>query len=286
MKFDLAAAARRVSPARTTVVLAWCAALTTGWHPASAAPAAAGRASQAVPARSKTMVDHAVVPAGGAACRHGCRIHGSPSGLHAGGHLADCRDGLCAPHCPVRPSEYGFYRTEWRRWPGQRVVPASAAEAAVPVAPPASQVPTAEEESPALPPDEAATPDAESDAATPAGSDLQPTPGQELEEALPTDPIPEQSDPAEPGADPAADDPPATPPATSDARLPVPPLPPGETALEPGSAESAERSAAPLPGPPRPVATGDLRYPASAGMDGWPISSVARQRPTDSVRGL
>lgn len=56
---------------------------------------------------------------------------------------------MCMPSCPVRPGQYGYYGTQWRRWPGQGVVQASAVEAATPVAPPKSAVPNAEEESPA-----------------------------------------------------------------------------------------------------------------------------------------
>lgn len=54
------------------------------------------------------------------------------------------------PSCPVRPGQFGYYGTQWRRWPAQGVVPASAVEAATPVAPPKSAVPDAEEESPVL----------------------------------------------------------------------------------------------------------------------------------------
>jgi hypothetical protein len=98
----------------------------------------------AVTARTRVIVDGAVTPAGGHPCGRcgnaGCRIH------H--GHLAGCRDGHCAPHCPVRPSHFGFYGTRWRQWPGQGVVPVSAEDAATPVAPPPAQVPGADEESP------------------------------------------------------------------------------------------------------------------------------------------
>jgi hypothetical protein len=63
---------------------------------------------------------------------------------------------MCVPSCPVRPGQFGYYGTQWRRWPGQGVIQASAAEAATPVKPPKSAVPGAEEESP-TPRDGAAT---------------------------------------------------------------------------------------------------------------------------------
>jgi hypothetical protein len=49
---------------------------------------------------------------------------------------------------------FGFYGTQWRRWPGSGVVPASNNEAATPARPPRAEVPGAEEES--LAPDAAA----------------------------------------------------------------------------------------------------------------------------------
>jgi hypothetical protein len=64
------------------------------------------------------------------------------------GHHQGCRNGHCVPHCPVRPGQYGYHGTEWRRWPGTGVVPVSAVSDAVPVRPPRSVVPGADEESP------------------------------------------------------------------------------------------------------------------------------------------
>jgi hypothetical protein len=49
---------------------------------------------------------------------------------------------------------FGFYGTQWRRWPGSGVVQASNNEAATPARPPRAEVPGAEEES--LTPDAAA----------------------------------------------------------------------------------------------------------------------------------
>ena len=59
----------------------------------------------------------------------------------------------CPAHCPVRPDRFGFYGTQWRAWPGQGVVQASFDEAATPVRPPKSEVPTADEESPSAAPE-------------------------------------------------------------------------------------------------------------------------------------
>jgi hypothetical protein len=71
------------------------------------------------------------------------------AGTHGGhGHHQGCRNGHCVPHCPVRPGQFGYHGTEWRRWPGTGVVPVSAVSDAVPVRPPRSVVPGPDEESP------------------------------------------------------------------------------------------------------------------------------------------
>ena len=91
-------------------------------------------------------------------------------------HSPQCRDGHCAPHCPVRPSHFGYYPTQWRRWPGQ-VGTAGAVDpaAATPVSPPRSVVPGLEDESPTRPnPDASRKPDASPD-----------------KENLPEEPLPE-----------------------------------------------------------------------------------------------
>lgn len=231
----------------------------------------------AAAARSKTIVDHAVVPAGGMHCGHcgagTCRVHG--------GHLAGCRNGMCDPHCPVRPSQYGFYHTQWRRWPGQGVMPASAEEAATPVAPPASQVPSMEEESPAT----GDRTQAEGD--KPAGSEPEAMPAatdrSAQDGALPTDPIPEQT----PRAAPAAELP--------DAEPPVPPTPPGQAPPVPGK-DAAEgdlfdQSAVPIPEAEIPLESGAMRYPAQvgrslvAGIPPWRLLPQGGQRAAGSARG-
>ena len=131
----------------------------TGGAQPSSRPAA-GRAGERNPARSP-KVDHAVLPAGGAAagqarcsqCQQAacpqCRLPEPHHHAHA-----QCQHGLCPAHCPVRPDVFGFYGTQWRRWPGSGVVQASNNEAATPARPPLAEVPGAEEES--LVPDAAA----------------------------------------------------------------------------------------------------------------------------------
>lgn len=114
--------------------------------PAAAAESgtAAARAGGGRAAATRTAVDAAVRPAGGMVC-HDCGPGACRHGKH--GHHRDCRDGICAPYCPVRPGTFGYYGTQWRRWPGQGVVPVSNVEAATPVRPPRSEVPNADEES-------------------------------------------------------------------------------------------------------------------------------------------
>lgn len=111
------------------------------------------------PAGARKVVDPAVQPAGGACrgCRDGhCRTC-RPGVGH--GHHAGCRDGKCHAYCPVRPQEFGFYGTQWRRWPGQGVVPVANVQEATPVRPPKSAVPGPEAESRRVPADELPTPE-------------------------------------------------------------------------------------------------------------------------------
>jgi hypothetical protein len=134
------------------------------------------------------IVDPAIQQAGGISCTScgpgGCRpLHG---GQHHG-HHAGCRDGVCVPYCPVRPQEFGFYGTQWRRWPGQAIVPVSAERDVAPVSPPRSAVPGAGEES--------LSPQGESEAGT--GSDSAPTPLAPTRQPLP-EPVRPQPTP-EPG---------------------------------------------------------------------------------------
>lgn len=241
---------------------AWAVALSCGFLEAGQ-PAARPR---------PVIVDSAVVPAGGLPCPH-CRPDAGPPSAH---HPAECRDGLCAPHCPVRPSQYGFYSTQWRRWPGQGVVPTSAEERATPVQPPASQVPTVDQESP-LPP-----------------VDMPEPPGDEPA-GLPTEPIPQGAEEADPAAPAGADE--ALPPArvVPPDGPPVPPTPPGEPPLPPetgaSTPEPEDRAAAVQP-VEEPMESGSMRYPATvgrsvaAGSAPWRLQPAVRQRAADSARGL
>lgn len=226
--------------------------------------------------RPRVIVDQAVAPAGGLAC--------PPCGVAAGvphcGHLAGCRDGACAPHCPVRPSQYGFYNTHWRRWPGAGVVPVSAEEAATPVAPPAAQVPGPNEESPRPPEDEPLAPAA--DAEPPVAPDRAAppeTPAAEAERERAGDAVPATTRPAGP----------------ADAR-PVPPSPPGEPPIPPAGEDPAagapDQSAVPTGGVDVATESGAMRYPAqvgraiAAGVAPWRLGSTHGQRGAASARGL
>lgn len=133
-------------------VFAACSGLAAGGEPAALRPVP-GRPMPT--GRPAAKVDAAVMPAGGtssqrcsqcdrAACPH-CRQTGGPR-PHGTAH-SHCQHGLCPAHCPVRPDVFGFYGTQWRRWPGSGVVPASATDAAAPARPARSQVPSAAEES-------------------------------------------------------------------------------------------------------------------------------------------
>lgn len=176
-----------------------------------------------------TVVDPAVVPAGGA-CR-GCRephCRTCRAGGHHG-HHAGCRAGKCHPYCPVRPQEFGFYDTQWRRWPGQGVVPASNVQETTPVRPPKSAVPRADEESRGPRADELPAPEPATLPPVPAAPEAEPA-------AIPAEPTREPAaepaplpveDPAAPGKatapepaapSPAAAEPPAKQPA-ADANL-------------------------------------------------------------------
>lgn len=153
--------------------------------------------------------DGAVVPAGGLIAARRAAQCGGTCGR------ADCQKcraakgcrhhGACGPevpgcpaHCPVRPDRFGYYQTNWRRWPGQTVVPAAYDDAAVPVSPPRSVVPGPEDEAGSAPDDGDTEMKSELpgpvDAATP-----EPTakPGD-------TAPVIEPETPAETPADPAA----------------------------------------------------------------------------------
>jgi hypothetical protein len=167
------------------LVLSVSAGLAVAGEPAVLRPAAARPLPTGRPA---AKIDPAVAPAGGergqrcghcgkAACPQ-CRLRDG----HCGGSTphARCQHGLCPAHCPVRPDVFGFYGTQWRRWPGSGVVPASATDAAAPARPARSQVPSAAEES--LPLEEAAEEPAAPPAAVPQ-DDADPPVREDREEA-------------------------------------------------------------------------------------------------------
>lgn len=166
--------------------------IVAGTFSISAASAADGvgttSAKRTTAQRSQPVVDRAVVPAGGVAACQECGPAGCRHG-HAHRHHRDCRDGACVPYCPVRPGTFGFYGTQWRRWPGEGVVPVSHERDATPASPPRSEVPNADEESLEPAPAELPEPDAEAPA-TPADEPaaLPAAPEPEAEAATPRQP--------------------------------------------------------------------------------------------------
>ena len=214
-------------------VLASTAVVMASWTLAAGAAESAPR-----PRTARTaVVDSAVVPAGGACrgCREGhCRTC-RPGGHH--GHHAGCRDGKCHAYCPVRPQEFGFYGTQWRRWPGQGIVPVANVQEATPTRPPKSAVPKVDEESRGPRADELPAPEAD------------PKPP-----ALPESP----AEAASPSAEPA---PPAAP-----RRVPAEPAEPAPLPIEtPTTSQEAAAEPEPPSSPPskRP-ATDDNLFDESA----------------------
>jgi len=94
------------------------------------------------PAHRNDYQDGLVVHAGGAYAGQLDSLEGH--GGHAG---AACRGGQCDDQCVVRPDRFGFYETQWRQWPGARVVQAAGVEELTPASPPRLQVPSEKEES-------------------------------------------------------------------------------------------------------------------------------------------
>ena len=192
------------------------------------------------PARSRVS-DPEVRPAGGAGCRScgpgGCR---QPHGKHHHGHHAGCRDGACVPYCPVRPQQFGFYGTQWRRWPGSAVVQVSGTRDAGPISPPRSAVPGPNEES--LNPQADQEPAA--DAGADAGRGAAPT-------ATPREPLPEPALAPKPVAEPTA--PKVLEPAPEVRREP-PPQPAPEPKTDAVPEPTAESKPVPRPESPLPPA--------------------------------
>ena len=179
------------------------------------------------PQAARTVVDAAVQPAGGA-----CQTCG-PTGCKTGcrhGHHRDCRDGACAPYCPVRPTTFGFYGTQWRRWPGSGVVPVSNEQAATPAKPPKSSVPGPDEES------------------------LGPKASELPEPDFPADDSAAEAPRAKPAPEPAAPEPRATTPAEPAERAvePAAPEPMPETEAKPAQPEAKPAQPEAAPAKPRP----------------------------------
>ncbi len=259
-------------------IAAWCLAALAG-------TGAVVGGEAAVTTRRPAKVDHAVTPAGGHHCGRcndcdpsGCRLHR--------GHAAACRDGLCAPHCPVRPSQYGFYGTQWRRWPTQGVVPVGADEAVTPSRPPASQVPSAEEESPPLADDDPTAPPVES---APVGDSPR---------AAGVEPLTPNPDDAPSASEPFPDDTFKAPEPDENQRLdPASDLrrPASEPTTKPDGGEQPsglfDQSSVPAAEDDEPAEASGMRYPdavgrsVAAGAVPWRLQAPTRQR-VASARGL
>ena len=154
------------------------------------------------------------------------------------------------PYCPVRPAQFGYYGTQWRRWPGAGVVPVSGFEDATPAAPPRLQVPGPDEESPQLiPADDQLDPTSAPEGANPGDEPALDFPERVLQ------PEPAQPEPAQPEPPAAA---PAELPAAEEPARPVPiPNPFDDAAargwrkfLTPASAEMPVEETSPVPAQP------------------------------------
>jgi hypothetical protein len=300
--------------AALAAALAWVSVATTA--AVGAAPerttAAGTQQRQSTAARATTTVDPAVTPAGG----HGCRSCG-PAGCrpgHACGHRhhRDCRDGVCAPYCPVRPGTFGFYGTSWRKWPGQGVMPVSHQTEVTPALPPRSEVPGADEESfkskaSELPEPETADESAPPRAPTRPNAAARERPVREPAPATESEPAPERKPAIEPAPAPEPEAEPTPEPAAKPAPEPQPKagarepgrLPPGESP-RPAADDSPppalpESKPAPKPRPQDenlfdenaarvrrqiPVA-GRQQHCAHQGGHGVPRFGNAREQPND-----
>jgi hypothetical protein len=244
-------------------VLASTAVVMASWTLAAGAAESAPR-----PLTARTaVVDSAVVPAGGA-CR-GCR-EGHCRTCRPGGHHAGCRDGKCHPYCPVRPQEFGFYGTQWRRWPGQGILPAAHVQDATPSRPPKSAVPKVDEESrgpradelpaPEAAPQPPASPEPPAETASPSAEPAPPAAPQRVPAQPAPLPIETPTTSQEAAAEPEPpSSPPAKRPATDDNLFDesaIGPVPRRFVASRPAKA-AAERPARPA------VRPTTLTYPAS-----------------------
>ena len=198
-----------------------------------AAPPAQGQPAAWVPGDAKgqrRIQDSAVVPAGGGACPACVTGRCRQCPAKRPGHHDSCREGRCVPYCPVRPQHYGFYGTQWRKWPGQGVVPVSDERQATPALPPRLAVPSPDEESTRATEEDVPETESAPNAATRAVPDILP-------------PLP-------PGN-------PATPAAPAPARpKPIPQPEPAPPVLEPTTPEpmkTEDESTKPQPDPTEPV---------------------------------
>lgn len=244
---------------------------------AGAVASHAAEAPQSAPATRQRIVDPAIVPAGGGGCR-ACGPAGCSHG-HGGrhGHHAGCRDGVCVPYCPVRPHQFGYYGTRWRKWPGQDVVQVSAEAAGAPVQPPRSEVPGAAEES--------LTPRAGAGPADDAG---EPATGRATPPAAPQEPAPMPVPPQRPEPIPPTQPAPAAEPQQPT----VPPVPEADAApaVEP---EPMPEEAKPAPKPdakPAPNQPEDENLFEVLSGPGWrakrkfPVGAAAERDARDAVR--
>jgi hypothetical protein len=200
----------------------------------------------------------------------------------ARGHHDGCRAGHCHPYCPVRPQEFGFYETNWRRWPASGVVPATNLEAATPAAPPRSEVPNADEEAAMLPTDESPVPEEGAafrrgpqerpEAAAPQKTDrgAATMPDRESRPAVVTPPVPQGPQQPVPAAPQKAPPPPVKRPP------PAQPQPPAKPSSSPEKDLFDEsRAPAPLrrqtasggPAAPRPIPMAASALPRSSGVE-------------------
>lgn len=235
------------------------------------------------PAHRQRIVDPAVVTAGVPACAAGSCHAGCRHGHHAG-----CRDGICAPSCPVRPQQFGFYGTQWRKWPGREVMPVSGERALAPSLPPRSAVPDADAESLAPP--------------AGGGPEAEPTPPNAADVREPTPvrpapaPVPPPAREPEPRIDrPDPELPPERQPEPERRREPVEraPLPAVEAEPQPQPEPSPEPEPSPPPAriePPRPE---DENLFDEVSGSGWRArrrfavgvaASPAEAAPVDAVR--
>ena len=220
------------------------------------------------PQATRAIVDHAVQPAGGVC--HQC----GPAGCKHG-HHRDCRDGACVPYCPVRPSTFGFYGTQWRRWPGSGVVQASNEQAAAPVKPPKSSVPGPDEESLGPKPSELPEPDFPADETT--SADQRPAVPPEPEAPEPAGPATESTDRAAPAPTPEADAKSAQP--ESEA-APAKPRPQDENLFDESAAKRVRRKIPVTAGQrPAPRPTASRVQPAAHQEDASRDDAAAARRP-------